>query len=119
MATRVAGFHSGLRELGYVEGGNVIIERRWADDKYERLPELVAELVRIKYLSSSIRFAKSSGDKKLTPVIFPPGRARLATTRKASPIFATTMGIVVVAALAARVPGVPKVTITSTLERRN
>jgi putative ABC transport system substrate-binding protein len=46
MATRAAGFHSGLRELGYVEGGNVIIESRWADDKYERLPELVAELVR-------------------------------------------------------------------------
>jgi putative ABC transport system substrate-binding protein len=46
MDFRTAGFHSGLRELGYVEGGNVIIESRWADDKYERLPELVADLVR-------------------------------------------------------------------------
>jgi putative ABC transport system substrate-binding protein len=46
MATRAGGVRLGLRELGYVEGGTVIIESRWADDKYERLPELAAELVR-------------------------------------------------------------------------
>jgi putative tryptophan/tyrosine transport system substrate-binding protein len=48
MATRVEGFRSGLRDLGYTEGFNVIIESRWADNKYERLPELVGELVRSK-----------------------------------------------------------------------
>ena len=41
-------FHQGLRELGYVEGRNLIIEYRWATHKEERLPELAAELVRLK-----------------------------------------------------------------------
>ncbi|HXX83352.1 MAG TPA: ABC transporter substrate-binding protein [Casimicrobiaceae bacterium] len=37
-----------LRDLGWVEGQNLIIEYRWADGKVERLPELAAELVRLK-----------------------------------------------------------------------
>ena len=41
-------FVQGMRELGYVEGKNLIIEWRFADGKYERLPDLAAELMRMK-----------------------------------------------------------------------
>ncbi len=41
-------FLEGLRELGYVEGKNIIIERRYTEGENERVPQLVAELVRIK-----------------------------------------------------------------------
>jgi putative ABC transport system substrate-binding protein len=52
--TRTGGEHlwdacrEGLRELGYVEGRDMVLEPRWADGQHERLPRLVAELVRAK-----------------------------------------------------------------------
>jgi ABC-type uncharacterized transport system substrate-binding protein len=45
---RYSAFMQGMRELGYVEGANVIIEARFADGTFERLPALAAELVRLK-----------------------------------------------------------------------
>jgi len=43
-ANLVGPFREGLRELGYVEGRNIVIEYRWAEGKYERFPALIAEL---------------------------------------------------------------------------
>jgi putative ABC transport system substrate-binding protein len=46
-AQYVNAFLLGLRELGYVEGRNLVIEYRWADGREERLPELAIQLVRL------------------------------------------------------------------------
>jgi putative ABC transport system substrate-binding protein len=48
MAARMQAFRQGLRELGYVDGKNIVIEWRSAEDKLDRLPGLAAELVSLK-----------------------------------------------------------------------
>ncbi len=70
----VAAFRHGLRELGYVEGENLVIEERYAAGQVERLPELAAELVR---LNVDVIVAAPSGSaiaaKKVTrtvPIVF-------------------------------------------------
>ena len=42
---RIAAFHQGLRQLGYIDGDNVVIVYRWALGQYDRLPAFAAELV--------------------------------------------------------------------------
>src|SRR5882762_2726513 len=47
-ADRLRGFRQGLKDTGYVEGENVAVEYRWAEDQIDRLPALAADLVRRK-----------------------------------------------------------------------
>src|SRR3954452_2225584 len=44
-AKAIESLRTGLREFGYVEGSNISIEFRWAEGLYDRLPQLVAELI--------------------------------------------------------------------------
>jgi putative ABC transport system substrate-binding protein len=63
-------FLKGLRELGYLEGKNIVVERRYAAGQYDQLPELATELIRLKVdviLAASTPVAH--GAKKATQVI--------------------------------------------------
>ena len=75
----VAAFVEGLKESGYVEGQDVLLEYRWANGVYERLPELAAELVgrRVAIIAAfgtqTIRAAKAAVASSSIPVVFATG----------------------------------------------
>ncbi|HEV2750731.1 MAG TPA: hypothetical protein VGV12_09445, partial [Gemmatimonadales bacterium] len=46
LADRLRGFRQGLRDSGFIEGQNVTIDYRWAENKLDRLPDLATDLVR-------------------------------------------------------------------------
>jgi putative ABC transport system substrate-binding protein len=63
-------FRQGLRELGYIEGENIIIEYRYADGRLERLPALAEELVRLKVeIIVAESYSAARNAKKVTTTI--------------------------------------------------
>ena len=59
----IKAFQQGLRDLGYVEGRNVIVEYRWAHGDIKRLPDLAGDLVRL-----NVRLIVASGNREITGV---------------------------------------------------
>ena len=73
VASLFGAFRDGLRELGYVEGRNVLFECRYADGHMDRLPEIAAELVRLRVdvivTGSSIHVAAARQATKTIPIV--------------------------------------------------
>jgi ABC-type uncharacterized transport system substrate-binding protein len=73
-AYRVRAFRQGLKEAGFVEGENVVVEYRWAENQVDRLPELAAELVRRKVtvlaVTANVAVLAAQAATKTIPVVF-------------------------------------------------
>src|SRR5712691_6664224 len=72
-------FRQGLRDLGYVEGRNVVIEYRFAEQKFERFPALAAELVALKVdvivAPPTLAAVAAKQATKTLPIVFATGTA--------------------------------------------
>jgi putative ABC transport system substrate-binding protein len=72
-AARMEGFQQGLRNLGYIEGKNIVIEYRYAEGKADRLPELAAELVSLRVdliVTSGPALWAAKNATKTIPIVF-------------------------------------------------
>src|SRR3974377_2429102 len=75
LADRLRGFRQGLKDTGFVEGENVAVEYRWAENRPDRLPALVADLMRrgvdvIAALGGLAAASAAKGATSTIPIIF-------------------------------------------------
>ena len=72
--TAIEGFRRGLRDLGWIEGQNIVVEHRWSEGRFDRLHDLAEELVRLKVdviLAPSSIYAEAAKRATSTiPIIF-------------------------------------------------
>ena len=89
--TQLAGqaFLDGLRESGFIEGKNIIIERRFAEARLDRYPELVAELIRLNVdvMVTSANAATLAAKRASTKI---PGRSPLSDLTSRFNVHSTT-----------------------------
>jgi putative ABC transport system substrate-binding protein len=74
--TVVASFRQGLRDAGYEEGRNVVVEYRWAEDRIDRLPALAADLVArgvAVIVAGGGAWVASKGASSSIPIVFTTG----------------------------------------------
>ena len=92
-ANLIEPFRTGLRELGYVEGRNLVIEYRWAEGSYARFPMLVAELAALRVdmivtagtpasLAVSVRRPTSPSSWSRSAIPWAPGSSRASPDRE-------------------------------------
>jgi putative ABC transport system substrate-binding protein len=78
MAVLVDAFRGELRKLGWIEGKNITIEYRFTEQKPERLPELAANLVRLKVdlivVTDGLSAAPAKGATTTIPIVYYPNR---------------------------------------------
>jgi ABC-type uncharacterized transport system substrate-binding protein len=77
-ATETAAFMQGLKEAGFIEGQNLAIEARWADDRYDQLSSMAAELARapvvlIAAIGNSLPARAAKGATTTIPIVFTMG----------------------------------------------
>ncbi len=85
----VVAFHEGLKETGFIAGENLAIEYRWAEERYDRLPELATDLVRHKVdvivATGELPLRAAASATSTIPVVFTIGSDPVQSGLVASP----------------------------------